>query len=183
MKTYISLLRGINVSGQKKMLMTDLKILYEEIGLQKARTYIQSGNVIFCSDNNIPSLVISKEIQEAITKKYNFTVAVVIRSIDELREIISSNPFLKEKNINTEKLYVTFLTRIPNRSNIEIISKANFVPDRFIINSKEIYLYCSKGYGKTKLSNAFFENKLKMIATTRNWKTVNKIFELASEKN
>lgn len=99
MKTYISMLRGINVGGQKKILMTDLKILYEEIGLRKVRTYIQSGNVIFCSDNEIPSLVIAKKIQDTITKKYNFNVAVIIRSIDKMQEIISSNTFFFQKRI------------------------------------------------------------------------------------
>jgi uncharacterized protein (DUF1697 family) len=162
--------------------MTDLKILYEEIGLQKVRTYIQSGNVIFSTDAKIAELRIIKNIEEAITKKYNFTVAVVIRSIDEMEKVISSNPFLKEENINTEKLYVTFLTDCPNKPNSEILSKVDYFPDRFILNGKEIYLYCPNGYGKTKLSNIFFENKLKTIATTRNWKTVNKLFDLAKEK-
>jgi len=176
------MLRGINVGGQKKILMTDLKILYEEIGLRKVRTYIQSGNVIFCSDNEIPSLVIAKKIQDTITKKYNFNVAVIIRSIDKMQEIISSNPFLKEKSINTEKLYITFIADSPNKLNSEILSKVEFSPDRFIINGKEIYLHCANGYGKTKLSNIFFEKKLKMIATTRNWKTVNTLLKLASEQ-
>lgn len=180
MKTYISILRGINVSGQKKVIMSDLKILFESLKFNTVTTYIQSGNVIFKNDQNLPDLDLAKKIETAIFKKYDFTVPVIIRSGEEIRKIISLNPFLKEKNINLEKLHVTFLSEVPNESNLEKLKGIDYSPDRFRIIGKEVFLYIPEGYGNTKLSNNFFENKLKVTATTRNWKTVNKLFELAS---
>ncbi|MDQ2721365.1 MAG: DUF1697 domain-containing protein [Bacteroidota bacterium] len=179
MQTFVSILRGINVSGQKKMLMSDLKVLYEGLKFKDVITYIQSGNVIFKSEVKISDIELAKKIELSILKKYGFNVPVIIRSVQELTKAISINPFLKEKNINLEKLHITFLSEIPKKENVENINALNFSPDQFIIIGKEVFLYCPGGYGETKLSNNFFEKKLKVNATTRNWKTVNKLLELA----
>ncbi|HSV10563.1 MAG TPA: DUF1697 domain-containing protein, partial [Hanamia sp.] len=112
-------------------------------------------------------------------KKYDFHVPVIIRSEDEIRKIIAANPFLKEKNIEQKKLHVTFLSNIPDKENVESIEKMDFSPDKFMISGKEVYLYVPNGYGETKISNTFFEKKLKVKATTRNWNTVNKLSELS----
>lgn len=179
MQTYISILRGINVSGQKKILMSDLKALYEGLKFKDVITYIQSGNVIFKADNKLSDVDLAKKIEAAILKKYNFSVLVIIRSIEEIKNVITTNPFLKEKNINVEKLHVTFLSEVPQKSSLEEIKSFDFTADRFMIAGKEVFLYIPDSYAETKLSNKFFENKLKVTATTRNWKTVNKLAELA----
>ena len=160
--------------------MADLKALYESLKFREVTTYIQSGNVIFESDGKLSDLELAKKIEQAIYKKYDFEVPVIIRSAEELENIISINPFLKEKDINTEKLHVTFLSEIPNKTNLKSINQFDFSPDRFIIIGKEVYLYTPGSYGETKLSNRFFENKLKVTATTRNWRTLNKLFEIAT---
>ena len=98
-----------------------------------------------------------------------------------MEKIISQNPFTKEKNIDLKKLHVTFLSETPDKEKIEQIKEADFLPDRFAIKGKEIYLHIPVSYGETKLSNKFFENKLKVSATTRNWNTVNKLFEMAQQ--
>ena len=175
MDTYISILRGINVSGQKKILMADLKALYEHLKFRDVKTYIQSGNVIFKSNENLPDTVFARRIEDEIFKKYTFQVSVIIRTEDEMRKIIAENPFLKEKSKDRQKMHVTFLSEVPLKENVESIESINFLPDRFIIHEKEIYLYVPNGYGETKISNNFFEKKLKVKATTRNWKTVNKL--------
>ncbi len=180
MTTFISILRGINVSGQKKILMQDLKSVYEDLQFKDVRTYIQSGNVIFKSDGKLSDTALAKKIEQAILKRYDFNVPVIIRSVEELKKVISTNPFLKENNIDIERLYVTFLSEIPIKTNMEGIKVPGVSSDRFVINNKEVFLYCPGGYGETKLSNNFFENKLKVAATTRNWKTVNKLFEMAT---
>lgn len=180
MQTYVSILRGINVSGQKKILMADLKTLYEKLGFKEVSTYIQSGNVVFKVDGKLRDIELVQKIESAISKKYDFHVPVIIRSEEELKKIISSNPFLKEKEIDVKKLHVTFLSEIPAKENVADIESINYLPDQFIISGKEIYLHIPISYGETKLSNNFFEKKLKIKATTRNWNTVNKLFEMAS---
>lgn len=181
MKIYISMLRGINVSGSNKVRMTDLKLLYEELGFNEVITYIQSGNVIFKSSLKTTDLILTNKIEHAITDKFKLNVPVIIRSINELKNIISSNPFLKENDINIEKLHVTFLAQKPQGETVEKIKVSDYLPDKFNLIEKEIYLYCPNGYGNTKLTNTFFENKLKVKATTRNWRTTNKLLELAND--
>lgn len=179
MDTFISILRGINVSGQKKMVMTGLKTLYQNLGFKDVVTYIQSGNVIFKTEKNTTNSELASKIEQAIFTTYNFNVPVITRSAKELADIISANPFLKNKEINPEKLHVTFLSGFPKQANYESTNDLDYLPDRFIIIGKEVFLYCPDSYGETKLSNKFFENKLTVSATTRNWKTVNKLFEIA----
>jgi len=182
MKTYISILRGINVGGKKKIIMAELAKLYEELKFLNVTTYIQSGNVIFNSDSNISNKSISELIVNAIVKKYAFDVPVLVRAIDEFENIIKLNPFISQKDIDLEKLHVTFLEDEPAKEKAEKIKSLDFSPDKFILSGKEIYLYCPVDYGSTKLSNNFFETKLKVKATTRNWKTVSKLLELAKIK-
>jgi uncharacterized protein (DUF1697 family) len=179
MQTYIAILRGINVSGQKRMLMADLKALFEALKFTGVQTYIQSGNVIFKTKEEDDTLLAAK-IEKAIAKKYGFEVPVIIRTTAELASVISRNPLLKNKKVNMERVYVTFLAGVPEKAKAAEIEKLSFAPDEFIIDGKEVFLHIPVAYGETKLSNNFFEKKLKVTATTRNWATVNKLYELAS---
>ncbi len=175
MHTYISILRGINVSGQKKIIMTDLLKLYEDLGFIDVKTYIQSGNVVFNSTKKVSNALLVKQIESKINEIYGFQVPVIIRTADDLAKIIASNPFKTE---STENLYITFLSNLPNSNQLEKLTELSYLPDEFIVIEKEIYLNVSS-YGTTKLSNSFFENKLKVTATTRNWNTVNKLLAIA----
>ena len=170
--TFISLLRGINVSGQKKILMSDLKVLYESLGYQKVRTYIQSGNVVFFSEETNTKEIANK-IEEKISAQYNFEVPVLVLTEHEINATLVNNPFLNENATDTERLYVSFLSEVPLTDYIYKINPALYLPDRFIISEKCVFLeISSNGYGNTKLSNSFFESKLKVKSTTRNWKTL-----------
>jgi uncharacterized protein (DUF1697 family) len=175
MAVYLSILRGINVSGQKKILMAELKKLYEELGFKNVKTFIQSGNVVFESKSDTK---LAKKIEQKISEQYNFDVPVIIRTTEEMQQVINANPFLKQKNIDTTKLHVTYLSGIPQQEHITKANTYAYEPDQFIISGKEVYLYCPNGYGNTKLTNNFFENKLKVTATTRNWKTTNELLSI-----
>jgi len=174
---YISILRGINVSGQKKILMADLKNLFESIGFKNVVTYIQSGNLIFETNENNSEIELATKIEEAILKQYSFEVPVIVFKNTELRQWIASNPFLKDENLE-ERLYFTFLNKTPDSIHVEQL-QGDYSPEKFEIIDKVIYFYCPIGYGKTKLSNTFFEKKLKVKATTRNFKTTFKLLELS----
>jgi uncharacterized protein (DUF1697 family) len=182
METFISILRGINVSGHRKIPMADLKSLYEKSGFKNVITYIQSGNIIFKADSKFTGESLEHIIEKKIDEKFNLDVPVIIRPAGEMKSLLSSNPFLKMRNVDIEKLHVTFLGKVPGQNELIKIDEFDYSPDKFIVKNKEVFLYCPGGYGKTRLSNNFFENKLKVRATTRNWKTVNKLVELASGK-
>ena len=100
--------------------------------------------------------------------------------MQEFKNIFQSNPFVNIQNLDISKLYVSFLENTPNIEDIQIISEIQSDVDKFIVDGKVVYVFCPNGYGKTKLNNTFFEKKLKTSATTRNWKTVTKLIELAS---
>lgn len=181
MAIFISLLRGINVSGQKKILMKDLKALYEALHFSNVRTYIQSGNVVFESQNENEAEV-AAQIRQEIQEKYGFDVPIVIRTAAELEHTRNNVYASIEEGINPDSVYFTFLAEEPTETNQAKINATHFLPDEYIIEGREIYVYCTNGYGNTKLSNTFFENKLKVSATTRNWKTLNVLIEMAKEE-
>ena len=177
METLIAILRGINVSGHRKLPMSDLRKLLEGMKCANVRTYIQSGNAVFEHAGKDP-IALAKEIEQRIKKQFGFDVPVIMRSVKEMKQVLAANPYLKDKKIDIGKLHVTFLADAPNNS---VIPDGNYAPDSFILARKEIYLHCPGGYGNTKLNNTFFENKLKAICTTRNWRTVNELVRMGEE--
>jgi uncharacterized protein (DUF1697 family) len=181
MRTFISMLRGINVSGQKNIRMAELKSLYQSLGLLNVETYVQSGNVIFESaERNVSKLAALIEAQ--IAQSFGYAVSVFIRDTKDFQRIVTGNPFLTERDEDPTKLHVTFLYGLPSKSQLRNLDVPKDTTDEFVVKGKEIFLYCPNGYGRTKLSNNFFEKKLGMPATTRNWKTVNALHQMANER-
>ena len=175
---YIALLRGINVGRHKRIKMADLIKTFESIGFENVKTYLQSGNIIF-EYNTVDEAKIAEEIKAKISEAFEFSVNVIIRTDDELENIVDNNPFVGKNGIALDKLHVTFLADIPDP---EIISNLDINKDeteRFEVINREVYLYCPNGYGRTKLTNDVFEKKLNTAATTRNWKTTNRLLEMS----
>jgi uncharacterized protein (DUF1697 family) len=176
MKKFIALLRGINVSGQKQIKMSELKTLFEKSGFKNVETYIQSGNVIF-STKETSAKKLSSKISAAIKKQFGFEVRVIVVTPEEIEDSLKKNPFIKKKK-DTDKLYTIFLSEIPSKASINNFNKDDYLPEEFVIDGKCIYLFVPNGYGKAKINNNFFENKLKVFGTTRNLKTINALIEL-----
>lgn len=179
-ETYIAILRGINVSGQKMIKMPALKKMFEDLGFGNVQTYIQSGNVLFDHAKS-DDQDLGKQIHEGILKTFGFEVPVIVLSKAEMDKVLHQNPYAGDEEKDVSKLHVTFLSEIPEKELVAKIEAAKYLPDEFIVKEKSIYLFCPTGYGQTKLHNNFFESKFKAIATTRNWKTVNELVRLAEE--
>ena len=178
MKTYISILRGINVSGQKMIKMDELRALFESLHFENVTTYIQSGNVVFeekATDRN----ELAKHIEKKILQKFGFAVSVLVIEKNELQNVLKKNPFVNTRKEESATLHVTFLSEEPDPARIDSIKKIQSAPDEYIFSGNVVYVFCPNGYGRTKLTNNFFENKLKIVATTRNWKTVNELMNIA----
>ena len=175
---YISILRGINVGGKRKILMADLKKLYEKLDFEEVETYIQSGNVIFNFNKNQAIESITDTIRKAIQEHYGFEVPVIVRTVEEWRYLVENNPFLKEGITDIERLHVTFLVDVPEKELVEKSQTVDSGLDKFHLSGKDVFIFCSAGYSDSKLTNGFFETKLKQTATTRNWKTVMKLHEM-----
>lgn len=174
MTTYISLLRGINVSGQKIIKMEALRAEYEALGFADVKTYIQSGNVIFQAENE-NCLDLAQKIAKMILQKWEFEVPVMVKTVKEWQTVLQENPFILERNEDKNKLHVTFLAEVPDAEKWAKIEGGLYGADAYILAGKTVYLFCPNGYGNTKLTNTFFESKLKCLATTRNWNTLEKI--------
>ncbi|MBL4736014.1 MAG: DUF1697 domain-containing protein [Flavobacteriales bacterium] len=178
METYIAMLRGINVSGQKKILMADLRGYMEELGLQKVETYIQSGNIIFCSSIESRDELAS-QIKTKILEQYGFEVPTLVKRVGDLEFVLANCPFAKDPGKDVSRWYVTFLGGEPDEDRIVKLKEYNYSPEEYVLEGVNIYFYSPNGYGDAKMNNNFFEAKLKVSATTRNWRTVNKLVEMA----
>ena len=174
----IAILRGINVGGKRKILMQDLREMFTKLGFTDICTYIQSGNVVFSGIQEKDEPVLEQKIEKAILETFQFEVPVIVRSEDEWNEVVNGNPFLINTNTEIEKLYVSFLQKCPETTELEAMKKNDYSPEKYEIIGKNIFGYFPKNYSKSKLSNQLFEKKLKVTATTRNWKTVLKLQEL-----
>ncbi|WP_062054491.1 DUF1697 domain-containing protein [Aquimarina longa] len=181
METYIALLRGINVSGQKKIKMADLKVMFEDLGCISVTTYIQSGNVVF-QYKSIDTKKISVLITKGILTHFGFDVPVLVLTHRALVSIYENNPFLeqlKTKMIEDKKMYFTLLFNEPDSTTVAEFANISYDNETIISTSEVVYLYAGNGYGKTKLTTVFFEKKLNVMATTRNLKTMHKLIELS----
>lgn len=176
MKRYVALLRGINVGGRVKIPMERLRRLFVDLGHTDARTYIQSGNVIFTGPSKSAGL--REGLEEAIAAGFGLDVSVLLRTGAELDEVLAGNPFLRRK-ADPSTLHVVFLDSKPARSRVEGIDAGRFAPDEFVVAGREIYVSYPNGMGRSKLSHALFERQLGRTATARSWKTVTKLAELA----
>jgi uncharacterized protein (DUF1697 family) len=179
MKTYIALLRGINVSGKNIIKMNELIVHLSNLDYKNIRTYIQSGNIIFESDDK-EIANFENEIHQLITSKFGLKVPVLVKSAEALKKVFENNPFVHNEKLDINKMHVTFLSETPDKENIVELVESKIEADEFILNNDVVYLYCGNGYGNTKLNNTFFEKKLKVSATTRNWKTVCKLRKMSA---
>ncbi len=176
--TYIALLRGINVSGQKLIKMEALRKMFEDMAFKNVRTYIQSGNVIFEAAKTKNESLAAK-IEKQLNKIFGFDVKVVIRTTAELGEIIKNYPFGKVKDPENCKVYVTFLESEPDKNKAKELTSLSSDDEIFIIKGINLYLMCrKKSFSDSLMSKNIVEKTLKIKVTTRNWNTVNKLLTL-----
>lgn len=175
MPTHISLLRGINVGGNKKIRMAELKTLYESLGFSNVTTYVQSGNVLFEADSgDVPALI--TRIEAAITERFGFDVTVLLRTADDLRRILDNNPF---PGAEAKYLHVLFLSAAPDPGAAEALDVPVADGEDWLLAGREIYLHYPNGSGRSKMTGAFFEHNLGLAGSARNWNSVNALYELA----
>ncbi|MBC7642127.1 MAG: DUF1697 domain-containing protein [Flavobacterium sp.] len=180
MQTHLALLRGINVSGHRMIKMEALKSALEKIGFQNVQTYIQSGNIFIDIVEENPAKV-GFIIKQEIQKTFGHDVPVVVIAQKDLELCLKNNPFLKIQDVDCKKLYVAFISTVLKSEHLNDLKISNFKPDEAVIDGSRIYIKYEVGVVKTKLDQNYIEKKLNVIATIRNWNSVNqllKIFEL-----
>lgn len=170
MNTCIALLRGINVSGKNLIKMEALRKSCEAIGLKNVRSYVQSGNLVFESPVQDMRQLETK-IKDKIQSDFACTVPVLVMTNGEFLDILMNNPFAAQPEMDASYMHITFLAQEPALISTEALQAKAAGGEAFHCSPRAVYLYCPGGYGNTKLSNTFIENKLKVQASTRNLKT------------
>ncbi|GEQ85299.1 hypothetical protein ULMS_08070 [Patiriisocius marinistellae] len=172
---YIALLRGINVGGHKKFPKVKQLEMLDTLKFENPKVYLHTGNWIFTSEISV--VEVSAKIENAIHKKYGWQVPVIVFKASEILQIFNACPFSEEIKV---KSYFTLLDRKPTLENRTNLNEYNYPDEEFYITNNCIYFYPVHGAGRAKMSNNFFENKLKVTATSRNYKTMNKIIKLST---
>jgi uncharacterized protein (DUF1697 family) len=176
MSVYIALLRGINVSGQKTIKMEALRAVFEANNFKNVRTYLQSGNVVFDAQA-MDAQELALRISSMIQQTFGFDVPVIVLLQQNLEAIVRNNPFTAVETLAF--LHCTFLAETPFPVPEAQLTEKLTAEEQIAFGHQAIYLFCPNGYGQTKLSNNFIERKLKVTATTRNWKTTMALLQMA----
>ncbi|HWE81525.1 MAG TPA: DUF1697 domain-containing protein [Gaiellaceae bacterium] len=174
-KTYAALLRGVNVGGKNKLPMGDLRQICGELELEGALTYVQSGNLVFRTTATAKET--GSRIEGAIAERFGLEIAVLLRTHAELTKIAESAPFPAD---DPKKLHVLFLSDRPVAAAASSLDPERSPGDEFRLSGRELYLYYSNGSGRTKLTLDYFERRLGVSGTARNWNTLLKLAELTA---
>ncbi|WP_309889735.1 DUF1697 domain-containing protein [Archangium sp.] len=177
MARYVALLRGINVGGNKKVPMAQLRELLEGLGYTDVATLLQSGNAVFTSKERSPARLV-KQLETAIAQEFGFEVSVIVRTRDELAAAIQANPLPGAEEAPSQFL-VTFLSDVPDPKLLQMIDPAAYLPDEFRVVGREIYARFPNGIRDSKLATVLGKARLGVTPTARNWSTVTKLLELA----
>ena len=174
MTSYLSLLRGINVSGQKIIKMQDLAELFESFGFNNVKTFLQTGNVLFDSDETDFSKII-KIIDDGIFKELGYRVTVILRTKQELLDIVESNPF---KDYDGDvKYYLSFLAEESKQTPTLPIRMNEIENEVFKIENNNVFTVGFNVKGRYGFPNVFIEKEFGAPATTRNWNTILRILK------
>jgi uncharacterized protein (DUF1697 family) len=174
---YAALLRGINVGGNKKVPMADLRAMLAGLGYQDVVTHLQSGNAVFSSE--LPPADLEREIAAAVQDRINVSCSVLVRTGAELADAASRNP-LGGEPANPSRYFVAFLSGEPDKDKAAAVTAMSFDPDKLWILGREAYLWCPQGAADARLSGAVLEKHLGVRATARNWNTVTKLVALTT---
>lgn len=175
---YAVLLRGVNVGGRNKIAMADLRRIMTELGYGDVKTHLQSGNAVISSGQAADR--IAADVGNAITAQAGLRCAVLIRTGPELEEVVASNPLGKEPD-NPSRYFVAFLSAAPDPAAAARLSGQEFGPDRAWVQGRHAYMWCPNGLSETRLTYAYLEKQLGVVATARNWNTVRKLAVLTAD--
>lgn len=180
MPVLISMLRGVNLGAHNRIKMEALRALYESLGFEGVRTYVQNGNVVFRTKEKSATKVATK-IQDAIEKKFKFRPVVILRSTEDLRKAVARTPFDAGRKLEPGKILVTFLASEPPSDAHGNLARFQSHPEELHLKGRELYIYFPNGAGRSKLPWSSVEKFLKVTGTARNWNSVLAMLEMAEE--
>jgi uncharacterized protein (DUF1697 family) len=178
MTAVIAMLRAVNLAGLNRIKMEVLREACESAGFKNPRTYVQSGNVVFgCGTRDLPYA--AARVKKAIEQRSGFGPEVIVRTRDEMREVVAANPFAGRRDLEPATLLVTFLEKDPGKQARDKALAIKVHPEELHIVGREMYIYYPAGMGRSKLPAAAIGKALRVTGTARNWNTVTKLLEMA----
>jgi len=176
MARQIALLRGINLGSRRRVAMTDLRDVLTRCGYGDVRTYLQSGNVVLTSDTSDDRL--ARELEEQIAANLGVDVQILVRTRDELADVIGRNPLVDVVK-DPKRYQVSFLSAEPDPQRVRELAALDVAPEQFVLSGREIYAWHPDGIQRSQLAAALSDRRLGVTATARNWNTVTKLLVLA----
>jgi uncharacterized protein (DUF1697 family) len=175
-RAQILLLRGINLGPNKRIAMPQLRELLTEAGFEDVQTYVQSGNVVLTSSAK-PGDVAGRS-EELIAERFGFQVDVIVRSRDELAEVVRLNPLVDVAD-NPKRYQVSFCDGEPDPAAVEKVAAAAAPTEKLVAIGRELYAWHPDGVGRSKMWTKLAGSGLGVRATARNWTTVTALLEMA----
>jgi len=180
MPAVVAMLRAVNLGSHNRIRMDALCTLCDSLKLRNARTYVQSGNVVFqTSERNLSRVAAS--IEKRIERDCGFRTDVIVRSQDEMRDVVARNPFAKRKDVDGKRLLVFFFGTDPGADAPEKIRSVKADGEALHLDGRELYIYFPDGVGRSRVSTSAIERMLKVAGTGRNWNSVRKLLEMMEE--
>jgi uncharacterized protein (DUF1697 family) len=176
--TLVSMIRGINVAGHKPIKMAELVKLYQDLGFENPRSYLQSGNVVF-ETRGARGRDLAGAIERGILRAFEMDVSVALKSAAQMSAAFAGNPLASRPGVDPKFLYATFLIRPDPGASLDAVTLPLGKGEVAVHLGDVVYLYCPNGFGDTRINNTFFERKLRVRATTRNWNTVTALERMA----
>ncbi len=179
MKTHLALLRGINVGGNKKVAMADLRAFVEAIGFDEPRTLLQSGNLVFRSDDKRDDTALETFLDEQAAKRLGLSTKFLVRTATEWSEIIARNPFPEAAQTHPGRLLIMFFREPPTSEALQTLRAAMTASERLHPDGRQLYASLPDGIGDSKMATVLMGSRFSQAATGRNWNTVLKLGVLA----
>jgi uncharacterized protein (DUF1697 family) len=176
-QTYAALLRAVNLGSRNKVAMPALRSLVEGLGCDAVQTYLQSGNVVLKSERSPEEL--RAAIERALSEELGVQAAVVLRTKAQLGKLVAANPFADRAD-DPRQLHVIFLDKAPQPARARSLDGDKYAPDELRLVGRDAFALYPRGYGRTKLTTATIEKHFAVTATSRNWRTVTALAELAA---
>ncbi len=180
MATYTAWLRGINVGGNNKLPMKDLKAIFEQEGCTEVVSYIQSGNVVFDA-TAAEAKTLGARVAARIEKDLDIKSPVIVRSAAAIKKVAAAHP-MGDAAAEPKFFAVGFLQAKPSAAQVKAMEVDRFLPDGWKVVGSEVYLHYPNGMARTKLTNAYLDRALGTVSTVRNWNTLTKIAALCLER-
>ena len=174
---YVALLRGINVGGNKKVPMADLRAMTAKLGFDDPQTLLQSGNLVFGAKSQ-PTATLEQLLEAATKKSVGVECSYLVRTAAEWAALVAANPYVKQAKENPAYTVVTFCREVPDAAALKALRTEARGGEDFRVIGRELFMWYPNGQGQSKLAEALSRNRLGTVCSARNWNTVLKISAL-----